>query len=245
MAAKILVLRCITNLHVGNGDVNYNIIDNEVEKDPVTGYPTIHSSGVKGAFREYFENGTGKKEYGKNVNDWFGSDASEKSQGKIKILAGEMVARPLRATAGDAAFYDVTTKSTVLRINELSKTFINRDLFAEETNSNIKNASVEGISLNLTVKFGSNKEEVYLIEDKEMRENVPLPVVARNKLENGISKNLWYEEIVPHGSVFVVPIVCDDDNMLSSFINAVDGKIIQFGGNASIGYGLCKISVEG
>ena len=44
----------MTNMHVGNGDVNYNIIDNEVEKDPVTGYPTINASGVKGALREFF-----------------------------------------------------------------------------------------------------------------------------------------------------------------------------------------------
>ena len=27
---------CLTNLHVGSGEVNYNIIDNEVEKDAVT-----------------------------------------------------------------------------------------------------------------------------------------------------------------------------------------------------------------
>ena len=46
MAAIIVNLECMTNMHVGNGDVNYNIIDNEVEKDPVTGYPTINASGV-------------------------------------------------------------------------------------------------------------------------------------------------------------------------------------------------------
>ena len=54
MAAIIVNLECMTNMHVGNGDVNYNIIDNEVEKDPVTGYPTINASGVKGALREFF-----------------------------------------------------------------------------------------------------------------------------------------------------------------------------------------------
>ena len=43
MAAIIVNLECITNMHVGNGDVNYNIIDNEVEKDPITGYPTINA----------------------------------------------------------------------------------------------------------------------------------------------------------------------------------------------------------
>ena len=44
---------CITNLHVGSGDLNYNIVDNEVERDAVTGYPVIHASGLKGALREH------------------------------------------------------------------------------------------------------------------------------------------------------------------------------------------------
>lgn len=32
MFAKLFQVDCITNLHVGSGDVNYNIIDNEIEK---------------------------------------------------------------------------------------------------------------------------------------------------------------------------------------------------------------------
>ena len=31
---------------------------------------------------------------------------------------------------------------------------------------------------------------------------------------------------------------------LAIFKKAVDGKVVQFGGNASIGYGLCKVSVK-
>ena len=55
MGAIVVNLECVTNMHVGNGDVNFNIIDNEVERDVVTGYPTINASGVKGALREYFK----------------------------------------------------------------------------------------------------------------------------------------------------------------------------------------------
>ncbi|MBR2025236.1 MAG: type III-B CRISPR module RAMP protein Cmr4, partial [Clostridia bacterium] len=49
-------IQCLTNLHVGAGEVNYNIIDNEVEKDAVSGLPVIHASGIKGALREAFSN---------------------------------------------------------------------------------------------------------------------------------------------------------------------------------------------
>ena len=45
-------IECLTNLHVGSGEINYNIVDNEVEKDAITNLPVIHASGVKGALRD-------------------------------------------------------------------------------------------------------------------------------------------------------------------------------------------------
>lgn len=54
MEVCVLKLKCLTNMQMGGGDVNYNVVDIEVEKDPVTGYPTMNASGVKGALREYF-----------------------------------------------------------------------------------------------------------------------------------------------------------------------------------------------
>lgn len=45
-------LSCLTNLHVGSGEANFNIVDREVETDPVTGLPIIHASGLKGALRD-------------------------------------------------------------------------------------------------------------------------------------------------------------------------------------------------
>jgi len=51
--AKIYILKALTNLHVGNGEVNYSVIDKQVQKDILTGYPTIHSSSIKGALKEY------------------------------------------------------------------------------------------------------------------------------------------------------------------------------------------------
>ena len=47
MTTKMYMMKLETNLHVGNGDINYNIIDNEVEKDVLTEQPIIYSSGMK------------------------------------------------------------------------------------------------------------------------------------------------------------------------------------------------------
>lgn len=68
-----------------------------------------------------------------------------------------------------------------------------------------------------------------------------LPVIARNYLENGTSQNLWYEEIVPHQSVFVSYIAASDNHFIEFEKELTEG-IIQIGANASIGYGLCKFS---
>ena len=69
-----------------------------------------------------------------------------------------------------------------------------------------------------------------------------LPVIARNSV--GEQTNLWYEEVVPHKSIFyfaVVTSTSEADDLLDVLTESVRGKIIQFGANASVGYGLCKV----
>jgi CRISPR/Cas system CMR subunit Cmr4 (Cas7 group RAMP superfamily) len=68
-----------------------------------------------------------------------------------------------------------------------------------------------------------------------------LPVIARNHLENGISQNLWYEEIVPHKTLFLTFIGLTD-TFRDDFEAALEADLIQVGANATIGYGLCKFS---
>lgn len=67
-----------------------------------------------------------------------------------------------------------------------------------------------------------------------------LPVIARNYLESGESKNLWYEEVVPRFSQFYFVLIKDDEYG-EAFDNAISSSLVQIGGNASIGYGFSKI----
>ena len=64
-----------------------------------------------------------------------------------------------------------------------------------------------------------------------------LPVIARHYLDNGESKNLWYEEVVPHDSVFYTFILTPDKEMELDL-----NEIIQIGGHASIGCGFTKFT---
>lgn len=72
-----------------------------------------------------------------------------------------------------------------------------------------------------------------------------LPVIARNKLDNGISRHLWYEEVVPRQTFFLCVILCpcDDDTDRKNtelLVGALDNKVHQIGAGATIGYGYVR-----
>ena len=78
MEAKLFRMRLITNLHMGSGEVSFNFIDNHVQRDPITEYPNMHPSGIKGALRDFFD-GIESKDY---VREIFGSDNAEQEDNK-------------------------------------------------------------------------------------------------------------------------------------------------------------------
>lgn len=249
MNVNIFSAVCITNLHVGNGEVNYNIIDQEVEKDPVTGIPMINSSGVKGAIREFFEAQWGKEDV--RIKSYFGGvNGSESLQGSYKFLQMDMLFRPLRVTDDSTNSYILaTTKEIVndfaMKVNLLSSGTKKLEKMEDNEESAKKDPiAIEGESNVAELRtmagawksFADNKVAVVNNLNK-----YDLPVITRNVLDdNKISKNLWVEEFVPHKSVFGLIILTPDD-MDEDFKTILTSKPVQFGGNASIGYGLMDI----
>ena len=59
-------LRCVTGLHIGGTDEGFEIggMDNPVIKDPITGYPYIPGSSLKGKMRSLIEWADAKVEFG-------------------------------------------------------------------------------------------------------------------------------------------------------------------------------------
>ena len=115
MSVILYKIECLTNLHAGSGDINYNIIDNEVERDPVFGLATINSSSVKGALREHFERTGGLS--GLNIaeiNRIFDKEAKDKDgkkqdteKGEYKFLRADLIARPMRVSNGSEPYANV------------------------------------------------------------------------------------------------------------------------------------------
>ena len=256
MNLHLYKIECLTNFHVGSGDINYNVVDNEVEKD-INGYPMIHSSGLKGALREQAE----KKQFAGNdkaVVDIFGqkSGSSDIIPGSYKFLDANIICRPLRVYGSPsmasipvfslASINDFIKKVSAFGITKYDSDELKEDDFDFKgcefitTESNIfiegeKTAVFSDSNKNVLGKFKDVLGEHYAVVNNF--DHYPLPVLARNYLEDGKSKNLWYEEVVPHGSVFYTIIITPDET------NALDmEEIKQIGGHASIGCGFTKFT---
>ena len=233
-------MTCLTNLHVGNGDVNYSIIDNEVEKDAVFGTPVIPSSGVKGALRSYAE-----ETQGEIVREVFGDGDT---RGGYKFLAAGMLGRPVRVSKGSGAYVLATSPELLAHFASLCREIgVEIPELAQlpaihSGSSGEKAKEAEGILLKTEEMHSGMKklfgEEPWMMLTHEELCGIQLPVVARNALDiNGESQNLWYEEYVPHHSVFYLAVLTPGEEMSLQLEN----RVVQFGADASIGYGLMKI----
>ena len=258
MKGYLYKLTCLTNLYVGSGETNFSVVDNEVSKDPVTGLPMIHSSGVKGAFRQFFEDigesaDTIKRLFGSSVAN---SKQDQTSPGSLKFLDAYLYAQAVRASMGKKAYY--LTISTAAQTNfaetaavcgvEAAESETSRPPYkhtaADDTAVNVEEAVKDGISTagdSFSAAMLGLEEYVVLPEDT-FKNGIPLPVFARNQLDDhGISKQLWYEEVVPHKSVLFFAVLGLDGDV-KAFDEKVNTQIVQFGGDASIGRGFCRVN---
>ena len=240
MRTHLFKLKCLTDLHVGNGEANYSIIDNEVQKDTVLAdVPIINGSGVKGALKEHFEQIWGITD--KRIAEIFGD---ENGAGSYKFFTAMCIARPLRVSDGDRP-YVLTTSSAILdNFSSFLKGmglsgFYSKGRAGDEL-VGCGNIEVEGYPVILVncEKLKKLIGEGFAVIDN-LRE-FDLPILARNVLDgNGISKNLWYEEVVPHESVFYFAVITPDDDCKLEF---EEDRHVQFGGNASVGNGYCTVT---
>ena len=217
MKTKFFKIEALSNLHVGNGEINYELIDNLIQRDPVTELPNINSSSLKGALREFFK----YKNKG-DVDMIFGSDPKDKKnrkQGSIRFFEAELVAVPVRDDK--VPYVMVTSDKTIESLKNRMESF--------------------GLSVPANIiELIGNPVEKSFEEFKEICSDEELPVISRNNLENGQSANLWYEQVLPKHSVLVFAVM-GEDKALESFCSELNNSQVQIGANATIGYGLCQI----
>ena len=242
------LIECHTNLHVGSGNNNYGIIDKQVQRDSISKVPIIHASSLKGALREYFEEVIGWKESVENekkLTKYFGSDKGETetlSQGKLRFMEARLLSIPVRGTQ-DKPFYHASSNKHIEAFNlDCKRLGVPLNMSTKTLEVKV-NTEYEKVSLFESPSWLGT--EVVDMDDKFYKEVLKsLPNIARNSLENGQSENLWYEEFVPRESrfYFYIGVPNDCKNYVDEFEEEIDGKIVQIGANATVGYGYCKIS---
>ncbi len=268
MKPELYIIECKSNLHVGSGDSNYGVIDKLIQRDTTDEMPCIYSSSLKGAFREYFEEALGNK---KMADEIFGGGENKGSEAMRKgshiFQQAFMLSIPLRSNR--KPYFNAIAPFMVEQLIELadlfgynfptglgkelghfSEKYMPKDnepiIFEDKKDLEIEDFSVfepSTDSLPELQKIIGN--DIVILSNNDMKRltnNYHLPIIARSKLENGKSQNLWYEQVVPRQSVFTAFVVnggkvkSNDD-----FMTNVNCKTIQIGGDASVGYGYCHV----
>ena len=230
-----------TNLHVGNENTSsYGLIDLAVQRNVTTGLPCINSSSLKGALNEF-----AAKEVKLDSNDLiriFGSDKvkengrsrnSDTQKGQYTFFDANILFLPVQ---DDRDLYHLETSHDNIRRfrNQMS-------LFGIQLNNDdeaLKEELKRSLNIAKNVCFSDNDAKFI-----ELCSDDNLPIIARNVLDNGESKNLWYEQVVPAETVFYTLIddTLDTESTLAKKI-LEDNAIVQIGANATIGYGYCKFT---
>lgn len=236
MSKNLWTITAKTILHVGNENTSsYGLIDLAVQRNATTELPCINSSSLKGALNEFATfAGLG------NRIAIFGSDKKERIQsqkGGYTFYDANILFLPMQ---DDHDLYKMTTSIGVLqRFKEMMTLFHIKLSFFNMLKDDLNDNEKSDLEKQLKEVFGLQKSVVILSNEEfsEQCDNENLPIIARNVLDNGESKNLWYEQVVPAESVFYTII---DNNGLSGLDEILkEDTFVQIGANATIGYGYC------
>lgn len=237
MRTHVFLITAKTNLHVGNeSGGEFSIIDKSIQRDPLTNLPCINSSSLKGSVKEFcvHRNEELKKDNKAiiPVKELFGSDVDPKTgkvlpdnqKGSAIIFDAKLLYLPQQDN--NTLYHLETTANVVEMMNNRIKLF----------DSSFNYAVVNSIGNKPVIVLADNDQETASKQFETKCSNDNLPIIARNVLENGESKNLWYEQVLPAETVLYTIIQEKDGDYLK---NALHGKIVQIGANATIGYGYC------
>lgn len=227
-----------TNLHVGDeSSTGYGLIDKSVQRDALMKLPCINSSSLKGALNEFCC--YAKNENGEPVlapTQLFNIFGDYKKGGIMEKT--EKAEKRKDSQKGNTIFFD----SGILFLPVQDDNDLYKLAYCDEViNTFIKKAEMFGDKKTegeLLERVGNKANRVSKEKFVKLCSDDELPIIARNVLENGESKNLWYEQVIPSETIFYTFLQSPD----SDFIKHINNKIVQIGANATIGYGYCKFT---
>jgi CRISPR-associated protein Cmr4 len=253
---KVWLITAKTNLHAGNENTsNYGLIDKSVQRDVLTGLPCINGSSLKGALNEFF---SVKKKEKINLVEVFGADKKDDSKdkknqkGTYAFFDAQLLSIPVQSN--NRLFYRATSPGVLknftgqLNLFGIQQENFNLDfklscpIVFTEKGTKLGDFDAKKGEANDTVKRIERLigKDIAIFSDehfKELCSDDNLPIIARNKLDNGKSENLWYEQALPQETIFYSLFLSSEDDMLAK---ELEGEIVQIGANATIGFGYCQ-----
>ncbi|MDY0403679.1 type III-B CRISPR module RAMP protein Cmr4 [Sulfurovum sp.] len=260
---RLYIIENKTSLHAGSGDTNLGVIDNKIQRDSITDYPMIHSSSLKGALKEYC---TYKHDINEGENFISYIFGDEDHAGKMRFIDAHLLSVPMRSDLNP--YYHCVSPKSIGQLLDFADTFgialKNKEAFvkfANYTGSEIMvgkgtpviedEKAIESTQYDFAALEEILGSPLALVPNTIYEELLKdLPVIARNQLENGESKNLFYEEVLPRKSKLFTVISepqylnkQDETRLQNAFDRFSDyltgHDTIHIGANASIGYGIC------
>lgn len=136
---QMFLIDALTNMHVGSGDTHFGVVDNLIQRNPVTKVPVIHSSGIKGALLDYFQDDA-ELQKDNNLITLFGGkmerDADDKEKklafypGHLIFFEANLLLLPLRANYN--VYYYCTSIQVARDFFEQLRTFLAHNKEIEE-----------------------------------------------------------------------------------------------------------------
>ncbi len=261
MSTSNLILGyAVTPIHVGAGRTP-GIVDLPFQRDSI-GYPIVYGSSFKGVLKSFLIN-RNKADIAKC---FFGAEPDEDSKTISKYIITDMLPVIYPVASIEEGYLYITTEYLLSRaediVSSVSPSFnlYNEDEQKQNNQINLLTGSAvpsRTIKPNQQINdLGSlirSKGKVYVFGSDIGLQFVESALirVARNVLDKSskTSKNLWYEEYVPPGTVFVGGIIdtprpnsfCKE--LSTNFQNEFNNQAIFLGGKESIGKGLIKLLV--
>lgn len=263
---KIVYYHSITPMHIGSGS-NLGVVDLPVYREAHTEFPVIPSSAIKGVLRANYEADVSKED----AKKIFGSEEGGEQAGEVVFTDAKILLFPVKSLKGVfvwitsplvlGRFERDTDKSLGIDFSKLGemKAMVSSDrpvisgkiILEEFSFETVKDEKLK--QLKDIIKQDIDPEKIVVLPDNIFKFFVKnyTEVVARIRIDQtkGTVKDggLWYQELVPAEAVYyscMMSRVADQDS-LNKVVNFINGKVLQFGGDETLGRGYTKIVVEG
>lgn len=211
---QMYIIETLTNMHVGSGETHFGVVDNLIQRHPVTRIPIIHASGIKGSLREYFENLSGFNKNSISILFGGGIDVSKSDTGggldfepgHLIFFEAQLLTLPLRAS--ENVYYDCTSVPVLLDYLEQLNNFLNAGektkglrIWLNNLNFNDKDFIYFHGSNNLEIEDYTNGKKINSVDQSIQKTLNNLCRIKINKLA------IFNKDIFTHICTDSIPVI--------------------------------------